>query len=182
MALLSRAVRTACAIVALLSAVAAGAAGSFEYQVKAVFLLHFAQFVDWPDSAFADARSPLTVCVLGEDPFDGMLDETLRGETVGDRHFQIQRLKSVDGTAACHILFISTSEAARLRQDLAALRGHSVLTVGEGDDFGRSGGIIAFALVEDKVRLQINPDAAKAANLKLSSKLLQAAQIVGGGG
>jgi hypothetical protein len=181
MALLSRVARLACLAIALLMVATAGAAATLEYQVKAVFLLHFAQFVEWPEAAFVDARSPLNICILGEDPFGGVIDDTVRGEAVGDRHLQVQRLKSLDGMTACHILFISPSETARLRQDIAALRGQSVLTVGDGDDFSRTGGMIAFALVEDKVRLQINPEAARAANLKISSKLLQAAQIVGAG-
>jgi hypothetical protein len=36
---------------------------SSEYQVKAAFLFHFAQFVDWPPEAFKDAGSPLTYFV-----------------------------------------------------------------------------------------------------------------------
>ena len=181
MALLSRLLRLAGAALALALTPLAAADGTPEYQLKAVFLLHFAQFVEWPETAFADAASPLTICVLGEDPFDGVLDDTVRGETVGSRRFQGQRLRSVDKAMACHILFISASEGARLKEDFTALRGRSVLTVGDSDDFGRTGGMIGFALVDDKIRLQINPEVAKAANLKLSSKLLQAAQIVAGG-
>jgi len=30
---------------------------SSEYQVKAAFLYHFAQFVDWPEETFKDASS-----------------------------------------------------------------------------------------------------------------------------
>jgi len=40
-----------------------------EYLVKAAFLYNFAKFVEWPEEAFYDDRSPLTLCILGEDPF-----------------------------------------------------------------------------------------------------------------
>lgn len=40
-----------------------------EYQIKAVFLFNFTQFVDWPPTAFVDPRTPLVIGVLGEDPF-----------------------------------------------------------------------------------------------------------------
>jgi len=78
----------------------------------------------------------------------------------------------------CHILFISRSERPRLEQILAHLQGRSVLTVSDLEDFARQGGVIRFVLVEDKVRLRINLEAAKAAGLTISSKLLRPAQIV----
>src|SRR5712691_6806881 len=63
-----------------LAAQAAQAARPSEYQVKAVFLFNFAQFVDWPPEAVADSQAPLTIGVLGENPFGDVLDATVRGE------------------------------------------------------------------------------------------------------
>ena len=153
-----------------------------EFQLKAVFLFHFAQFVDWPDQAFATPQSPLTICVLGEDPFDGFLDDTVKGEKINDHPFAVHRAQSLEEIGRCHILYFSNSDSARVKQDLAAVKGQSVLPVGDGDEFERSGGIIGFMLAENKIRLLVNPEAAKAANQKLSSKLLQAAQIVSSSG
>lgn len=48
-----------------------------EYQVKAVFLFNFAQFVTWPSQP---ADAPLVIGILGDDPFGSYLDETVRGE------------------------------------------------------------------------------------------------------
>ena len=42
---------------------------ALEYQVKAAFLLNFTKFVDWPAGAFAGSDSPITICILGNDPF-----------------------------------------------------------------------------------------------------------------
>jgi len=50
---------------------------------QAVFLFNFAQFVEWPPSAFAGPTSPIVIGVLGENPFGTYLDETVRGEKVG---------------------------------------------------------------------------------------------------
>src|SRR5207244_1635811 len=44
-----------------------------EYQMKAAFLFHFAQFVEWPPDAFKDSNSPLNYCTVGVDPFRGVL-------------------------------------------------------------------------------------------------------------
>src|SRR5205809_35803 len=82
-----------------------------EYQLKAVFLFNFAQFVEWPPEAFPEARTPLVIGILGEDPFGAYLDETVRGETVYNRPLTVQRYSQVEETKTCHVLFISPSEA-----------------------------------------------------------------------
>lgn len=155
------------------------AAAAPEYQLKAIFLFRFAEFVEWPPQAFADAQAPLTICVLGEDPFDGYLDDAVRGEKVNDRPLEVRRYRELGQLGACHILFISSSERERMKRDLDALKGRSVLTVSDSDGFDRDGGMIGLELADNKVRLEINPDAARAADLKLSSKLLVSARIVG---
>jgi hypothetical protein len=61
------------------------------------------------------------------------------------------------------------------------VRGKSILTVGETEMFTRQGGIINFITVDNKVRYEINLDAARRADLDISSKLLRLAKIVGYG-
>ena len=148
-----------------------------EYQVKAVFLFNFAQFVDWPQKAFPEAQTPLVIGVLGEDPFGTYLDETVRGEKVNDRPLVVQRYRRTGDIKTCHVLFINRSETDRLEQILASLRGRSILTVGDTDDFAARGGMIRLATEKNKVRMRINLDAVKAANLAISSKLLRVAEI-----
>src|SRR5216110_957205 len=92
-----------------------------EYQLKAVFLFNFAQFVEWPPAAFAGDTSPIVIGVLGEDPFGAYLDETVRGEKVGNRPIQVQRYRRADEITTCHVLFISRSEESQLGQTLASL-------------------------------------------------------------
>jgi hypothetical protein len=152
-------------------------AASAEYQIKAVFLFNFARFVDWPAKAFPDADSPFVIGILGDDPFGSYLDETVRGEKVNGHPLTVQRYRRVGEIRACQVLFISRSEADRLEQILASLRGRSILTVGDTDDFAARGGMIRLATERNKVRMRINLDAVKAANLAISSKLLRVAEI-----
>jgi hypothetical protein len=152
-----------------------------EYQLKAVFLFNFAQFVDWPPQAFPDAQSPLVIGVLGEDPFGAYLDETVRGEKVNSRPLVVQRYRRAEEIKTCHVLFVSRSEADRLGEILASLKGRTILTVGDTEGFAGHGGMIRFLTEKNKIRLRINLEAAKAANLTISSKLLRPAEIVGPG-
>lgn len=148
-----------------------------EYQVKAVFLFNFAQFVDWPATAFADAQAPLVIGVLGDDPFGPYLDKLVQSEKVGGRPLLVRRFQRLEDAAACHILFVARG-AAPAERVAAALHGHSVLTVGDMDNFARLGGMVRFVTENGKIRLRINVDAAKEEGLVVSSKLLRWATIV----
>lgn len=152
-----------------------------EYQLKAVFLFNFAQFVEWPTSAFPEPDTPLSICILGEDPFGGYLDETVRGETVANHPLSVRRYRTVEEIKGCHILFVGRKEQAHLSEILDSLKGHSVLTVSDAERFASRGGMIRFVTDHNRIRLRINLEAARAANLTLSSKLLRPAQIVPAG-
>src|ERR1700722_3325777 len=85
--------------IVLLPGVTPGAADpavSKEYQIKAAFLLNFAQFVQWPGNTFTNASEPFRIGVLGEDPFGGALEETMQGETVQNRKIIIHRARNFD--------------------------------------------------------------------------------------
>jgi hypothetical protein len=143
-----------------------------EYQIKAAFLFNFARFVQWPPKALADATSPMIIGVLGENPFHDDLERTIRGKSVDDHPLVVKEFHALTEATNCHILFISTSEKARLPQILKGLKGTSVLTVGEMDHFTESGGMINLVMEGAKIRFQINNDAATTEGLKISSKLL----------
>ena len=149
-----------------------------EYQIKAVFVFNFAQFVEWPAHAFPDPKSPLVIGVLGRDPFGAHLDEVVAGETINQRPLVIQRYRRVDEIKTCHVLFISQSEDARLEQILAHLAGRSILTVGDGESFARRGGVIRFLMERNKIRFRINLTAAREMNLIISSKVLRSADVI----
>ena len=157
---------------------AAQAARAPEYQVKAVFLLNFAQFVDWPPEAVPDSQAPLIIGILGGDPFGDFLDATVRGEHRGARPFVVRRYPRVDDVTRCDILFISRSAGDPPEEIVARLKNRPILTVSDAEGFAERGGMIRFVTDRSRIRLQINPAAAEAAHLTISSKLLRVAEII----
>jgi YfiR/HmsC-like len=151
---------------------------SSEYAVKAAFLFHFAQFVEWPAGTFKDANSPLTYCTLGVDPFIGALDDTLRGKTIGERAIHVQQLRSSEPVHDCQVLFMGAVEAKRTSSLLAILKNEAILTVGESQNFAEEGGMIEFLLEGNKIRFAINLRAVNTARLKMSARLLALAKNV----
>lgn len=156
----------------------AQSASSKEYQIKAVFLLNFASFAEWPPSAFAQPDSPIVIGVLGTDPFGGALAEAVSGEKVQQHPVVLRYASHAAELRGCHIVFICQSERRRLADDLEAFGNRPVLTVSDIPGFARDGGMIGFVLEANRVRFEINPARAGEHGLKLSSQLLALARIV----
>ena len=148
-----------------------------EYPVKAAFLFNFAKFVEWPQDAFKAPDEAVTICVLGTNPFGGALEETVRGKLIGAHPFSIREVTNAQQASKCHIVFVTASERKRCRSFLDELKGRSILTVGEAEDFTANGGIINFKLKDARVRIEIDAAAAERARLRISSKLLSLAEI-----
>ena len=150
-----------------------------EYRIKAAFLFHFAQLVDWPAQAPGDENKPLTLCTTGpDDPFGGNLEATLQGKSIGSRALQIRHLKMSQDASSCQVVFVGGRDRKQILPLLGTLKDEAILTVGEGDDFVKQGGMIGFCGDNNKIRFDINLDAASRVKLKISSRLLLLAKSV----
>lgn len=146
--------------------------GPTEYQVKAAFLYGFVKFVEWPT-----AMSSLNLCVLGQDPFGGNLDE-IDGRSAAGMVLSVSRMVSLGDLRGCGVLFVASSESERLDRILMAAQGLPILVVGDTAGFAERGVIINFYKKQNRVAFEVNKDAAGRSGLKISSKLLGLARIV----
>ncbi len=146
-----------------------------EYQVKAAFILNFAGFIDWPDTARGSGA--FVIGVLGRDPFESSID-SLRGKTAKGRKVIIRRYEDPEEVRDADILFISASEKRTLPHILKTLRNRPVLTVGDHPGFARSGVMINLVLLKKRVGFEVNTQAAQRAGLRISSQLLKLAKEV----
>ena len=159
----------------------AGDADSSEYLIKAGFIYNFAKFVEWPSAAFAQPDSPIVIGVLGTDPFGNVLDRIVEDKKIGPRGFVVRRYKwgrDLKELKDCKILFVSASERAHIDEILLGVKGLPILTVGETPGFAERGGVIRFTLEDNRVRFEVNVDAAHQADLNISSRLLTLAKII----
>jgi hypothetical protein len=183
MAILSGRQRHAIAVLAICISTPAGSAttepsGLTASEIKAGFLFNFTKFVEWPREAFADANAPIVLGIVGTNPFGSLLTEATLGKTVNGRAVIERQFKAEGDLRTCQILFVSPSENRGTAQILERLKGTSVLTVGEGDRFTQAGGMIAFVVEGNKVRLLINLEASTEAHLKISAQVIAVARIV----
>src|SRR5580698_196295 len=92
-----------------------------EYQVKALYLLNFTKYVEWPANAFAGGDTPITIGLYGESKLGEALKSAEPGKTLGGRALVIRQVESPDDLSQCHILFISGAEPSRFRQIIAKI-------------------------------------------------------------
>lgn len=169
------------ATLAILAAPAARAADrSLEFAVKATFLFKFASYVEWPPGAFAHPGAPFVLCIAGDDPYGGAIEEAVRGQSIGRRAIVLRRTMEIPDGAACHAVFVSGSRRQSVERILAALRGTATLTVTD-EAISHESGVIHFAIVDDRVSFDIDLDAATRQRLSISAKLLSLARRVRGG-
>lgn len=147
-----------------------------EYQLKAAFLHHFAQFVEWPPGTFSDEKAPIVIATLGADPFEGELDRVVAGKTVGGRRVVIKHFPKATEIQQCQLLFVGAASDGLLTDAMQKLGRVGVLTVGETDKFMDNGGIIRFYPEDNRVRFEISQEAAARARLRISAKLLRLAK------
>jgi hypothetical protein len=149
-----------------------------EYEIKAGFLFNFTKFVEWPAGTFVNSSAPIILGIVGENPFGNLLTEAATGKAVNGRAVLVRQFKEGQDLRSCQVLFVALTDKKHIVQTLGKLKGSSVLTVGEGSGFTQSGGMIAFLVEGNKVRLEIDLRPASEAQLKISAKVIAVARLL----
>jgi hypothetical protein len=147
-----------------------------EFQVKAAYLFNFGKFVRWPDTR--SGADTLEICVLGRNPFGRVLDDTVKGETIGARKVVSRILPDIQDAAGCNILFVSPSEEDHLTKILSTAKQMGALTVSDIPRFVERGGMIEFVVQDERIRFAVNAVPVEEAGLTVSSELLKVATKV----
>ncbi len=155
------------------------AEGPSEFEVEAAFIPKFTSFITWPHYTFHYDDSPFVIGILGENPFGESLAEIVSDKDFGGRPFEIRQFDAPEEVRQCQILYIDERRFPDLPVTLGALDGDGLLTIGNHADFTQHGGVLRFLIEEQRVRFEINVSAAQEHNLRISSKLLSLARVVG---
>lgn len=144
-----------------------------DYQVKAAYLYHFTQFIEWP---LPTDNSPFLLCVVKDGAISAALEQLTRGKTIGSHPLKVDKLNAAAEIRACRVLFVPVSETARTQEYLQAVAESGVLTVGDHPEFRRSGGMIELFLEDQHIAFRLNIQAMQRAHLIASSRLLRLAR------
>lgn len=166
-------------VAALLVGVRAEAqAPTGESQVKAMFVYNFLKFVEWPVARALGPREPFVVLIIGEGPTADAAEQFLETKAIGERPVVVRRTRWDQSLKGVRAAFVVETDTKRLRHVLDAAAVAGVLTIGEGDSFTTSGGVIGLLVEDRKVRFDVDTSAAQVAGLRVSSKLLALSRSV----
>jgi uncharacterized protein DUF4154 len=162
----------------LLSASLVGQASrANEDQVKAAYLYNFAKFVEWPAESFRSPDEPIVICSIGDDGISEALRQAVVGKHANGRRVEARSLGLIRDSRHCQILFIGFHDKGHIQDIMQSVQDTSVLTVCQSDEFIGAGGIINLVRNGSSIELEINPEAAQASRLKISSRLLVVARL-----
>jgi YfiR/HmsC-like len=154
-------------------------AARLEQEIKAAYLLNFTRYVDWPETSFGGPDAPVDLCVAGDEAFGAVVRASVEGRRSRGRPVRVLLPDTPAQAEGCHVAFLAGPSAA-VEPWLRALRGHPALTVGDREEFLDRGGMVAFVVVNDAVRFEINQGSTSRAGLQISSRVLALATRVRG--
>ncbi len=171
-----------CAILPLLALAGSAAQAqtqASEEQVKAAFLPKFARYIQMPAAAQPPAGQPYYLCLIGRDPFGGLIDRAAGSESIDGHSVAVRRFANADApaVAGCHLAYVAGAGDAQTAQMLGAMRRQATLTITDSR-WGGSRGMIHFAVIGGRVRFYIDEATASERGIVISSRLLALAVAV----
>jgi hypothetical protein len=148
-----------------------------ESEIKSAMLYNFTKFVEWPDSALGEGGVPVVVGVWGDDRLVPVLEAALLNKTIYGHPIVVRRLDSSADPKSCAVLLVGAADRKEIARIVQSVGRSPVLTIGERAQFSRLGGVIALVRDGNRIRFEINLDAAERAGLQVSSKLLRLAAV-----
>lgn len=155
----------------------AQAPAASESAVKAAFVYNFVKFVEWPPESLVGVQSDVIICIAGTSPDLAAAFAGLKGKPAKNRAVEIRNDVRASELDICNVLFAG-GDASDLMNSARARPG--LLTVSDMPGFCASGGVIELFKDDGRVRFEINPHAAGAAGLKVSSQLMKLARVTPG--
>jgi hypothetical protein len=149
-----------------------------EAEVKAAFVYNFLKFVEWPVDSGRGPQDAFVVAIIGGGATAEATERYLATKQVGERPLLVRRVKWDHSLAGLDAVFVAERDAKKRQRVFDSAAAATVLTIGEGEEFASTGGVIALLVENRKVRFDIDTGAAQSANLRVSSKLLALTRVV----
>lgn len=137
-----------------------------EYSVRAAAVVNLARFVVWSEPA----AERFAICVTGEPALAAALQTAAQGKQIDGRPVYVLPLTAPGEETDCRVLYIGRDE--RHTADLLVRTGHGVLTISDRPEFVREGGLIRLFLRDDRLRFEINQQAAQRAGIKIPAQVM----------
>ncbi len=178
--ILSRAILIIAIALCILSIAASTASAEIDQnkqlKIKAAYIYNFINFVEWPDEE-NNERKIITLYIIGSNSFGSFFDP-IKKRTIRGKKFVVRHCLATDTVIPGSVVFVSATQENRLKAIINSLSNKNILTISDINDFIHKGGIIGLHEKDESIRFSISMNNANTAKLKISSKLLELAEIV----
>ena len=160
-----------------LTTVYASGIDDFTDRIKVAFTYKIIQFIEWTENT--DSNAPVILCVLADKRLDRLFTD-FEGKEINGQTVQLLFLEQPPKPSElCGILYIGNLEQARLPQILQQITPQGkILTISDIDQFAKLGGMVELKVHGRSVKMEINVSSATNVGIRISSKLLEVANIV----
>jgi hypothetical protein len=146
-----------------------------EYQLKAAFVYKLMSFVEWPANVVGGR---MIVGFAGEGAMATSLMDSINGKRLGAVPIQVRNVRTPAEMRECNVLIVGYPDHSRTQETLSYVKNMNMLTIGDGEEFARMGGMVALVPYQNTFHITVNPRAVERAHLKLSAKLLSLAKLL----
>jgi hypothetical protein len=148
-----------------------------EYQLKALIVSRFFDFVTWPPD-IENNTDRFVIGVIGDTPILEHRQKIYERVKIPGRTIVIREITNIDRVVDCHALIIAGTESKRLSDILALTGGKPILSISDTEGFGEKGVLINLYRLGKNVKFEINYAAVRRSGLVFSSKLYKLARII----
>lgn len=145
--------------------------------VKAGMINGFAAYTTWPG---VGSGQPFVIGVMGGDQhFIPALERFFKRKPIANNVYPQIRSITIEQVKDCQIVVVLGLANEQAEEILKTTQGLPILTISDHEDFTNSGGHVNFFNENNKLRFEINWKSTTQSNLKVSSRLLRLARLVG---
>lgn len=145
-----------------------------EYNLKTAYLFHFLEFTTWPEHAL-DEASAVVICIDDHNPWRETL-LSLEKRSVHKKPIRIASLSDFE-QSVCHVVLIRNDDIG-MQKNFSGPAQALPLIVSDDPAVGLDRAMISLRVEDHRIVFSINNGKARAAEFKISAKLLRLAKTV----
>ncbi len=133
--------------------------------------MNFIRYTQWPEDSLYSQSANINFCVYANSEMEESLSK-LSGKTISKKNVEIRILYRLRNFDECHVLYTENMNRIQAKRVFSMVNEKPILTITDQTDEPVNSGIINFIKIAERLRFEIFIEKSTAANLKISSRLL----------
>lgn len=145
-------------------------------QLKAAYIINFARFSSWPESAL-ESTTNLYMCVLMDTELGSYL-ELMANRKIKGRDVVIVNVEAGVALEKCHLVYFGKGDDEKTQRALNNIAGISLITMSDISGFVSMGGMVEMLKQGRKYRFIVDLKKSEAVMIRYRSELLEVSEVI----